>query len=211
MNRFKLFLSKFLTPSQQKVFVFLLLFFALGKGLQLASYQMTITPEEDRKLEEAPKHDAKIEIDLRTAKSQELEMVPGIGAKTAAKIIELRSEFTCLEDLQMVRGIGPAKFAKMKDYFISFGVSHQKKVQQEKKGEKEYDKQAQTVDLNTAGIQDLTSVTGIGKVTAAKIMAYRQEHGKFGSTQDLLKIKGIGAKKLEKILPQVSINQKKGF
>ncbi len=205
MNKFNLFLSKFLTPSQQKVFLFLLLFFALGKGLQLVSYQADLTPGEDEKLEQALEKSVKVQFDLRTANSQELEMVPGIGPKTAAKIIQLRSEFTCLEDIQMVKGIGPAKFAKLKEYFVPFGTNYQKRQQQQKRSEAEYDKQAEAVDLNTASVDELICINGIGKVTAQKIVDYRAQNGKFHSPQDLLKVKGIGSKKLEQILPQVII------
>ncbi len=151
------------------------------------------------------KTDVKAVWDVRTAGVQELKMVPGIGEKTAAKIVELRSEFVCLEDLQMVSGIGPVKFAKLKEYFLPFGVEHQKKVKQEKKAELEYDKQAELVDVNTASIDELTSVKGIGRVTAQKIVDYRAKNGKFNTADDLLKIKGVGQKKLEVILPQVLV------
>jgi len=54
------------------------------------------------------------------------------------------------------------------------------------------------VNINSASAKELQKVDGIGAKTAAKIVAYRNEHGAFKDVEDLLKIKGIGKKKLEK-------------
>jgi len=54
------------------------------------------------------------------------------------------------------------------------------------------------VNINTASAKELQKVDGIGTKTAAKIVAYREEHGAFKSVEELLKIKGFGKKKLEK-------------
>lgn len=58
---------------------------------------------------------------------------------------------------------------------------------------------ASPVDLNKAGLGDLITVPGIGKVTAQRIIDYRTANGRFVSVDDLLKVKGIGPKKLERI------------
>lgn len=60
------------------------------------------------------------------------------------------------------------------------------------------------VDLNRAGLNDLINVPGIGRVTAQRIIDYRNANGKFMSVKDLLKVKGIGSKKLEQIKHYVS-------
>jgi len=54
------------------------------------------------------------------------------------------------------------------------------------------------VDINNASVKELQKVDGIGAKTAAKIVAYRDEHGPFKSVDGLLKIKGFGKKKLAK-------------
>ncbi len=58
---------------------------------------------------------------------------------------------------------------------------------------------AGSINLNTASVQELMRLPGIGETYAKRLIAYRQEHGPFDSVDDLIKIKGIGPKKLEKI------------
>ena len=58
-------------------------------------------------------------ININTATSQQLQLLPGIGAATAEKIIAYREtvgEFTSLESLMNVSGIGEKKFAQLKPY-----------------------------------------------------------------------------------------------
>jgi competence ComEA-like helix-hairpin-helix protein len=62
-----------------------------------------------------------------------------------------------------------------------------------------------SIDLNTAGIKELTTIPGIGSKNAEKIIQLRKEAGKFTSVDDLLRIKGIGKSKLAKISKYVFI------
>ena len=48
------------------------------------------------------------------------------------------------------------------------------------------------VNINTASQEELETLPGIGPALAERIIAYRAEHGPFGSIDDLLKVKGIG-------------------
>jgi competence protein ComEA len=61
-------------------------------------------------------------VDLNNAGEEDLERLPGVGPSTAARILEFRStngKFTSIEDLMNVKGIGPAKFAKMKPFLTA--------------------------------------------------------------------------------------------
>src|SRR5437763_14812811 len=56
-------------------------------------------------------------VNLNTASAAQLEALPGIGAKTAARIVEYRQKngpFKKIEDLMNVRGVGEKNFLKLK-------------------------------------------------------------------------------------------------
>lgn len=60
------------------------------------------------------------------------------------------------------------------------------------------------VNVNTASQKELESLPGIGEVIAQRIIEYRETHGPFTTVEDLLKVKGIGPKKLEKLRDRVT-------
>jgi competence protein ComEA len=61
------------------------------------------------------------------------------------------------------------------------------------------------IDPNTASAIALQSIPGIGPSKAEAIIEYRNQHGAFGSLDDLLEVKGIGPATLEKLSPFLSL------
>ena len=60
-----------------------------------------------------------IPLNLNTAKAEELSNIPGIGPKTAWKIVTYRNEFgyfSKIEDIKKVKGIGAKKFKMVQNY-----------------------------------------------------------------------------------------------
>lgn len=57
-------------------------------------------------------------------------------------------------------------------------------------------REALLIDINKASEKKLISLTGIGPTLAQRIISYRTDFGPFKSVDDLVKIKGIGHKKL---------------
>lgn len=55
------------------------------------------------------------------------------------------------------------------------------------------------INVNTAVVDELVSLQGIGPVLAQRIVEFRKENGDFRNASDLVKVKGIGEGKLKKI------------
>jgi competence protein ComEA len=55
------------------------------------------------------------------------------------------------------------------------------------------------VNLNTATVEQLTALPGVGPTLAARIVEHREKAGQFGSPQELMNVKGIGEKNFQKI------------
>jgi comEA protein len=63
------------------------------------------------------------------------------------------------------------------------------------------------ININTAGASELQEVPGIGPSTAQKILDTRKSYGTFKSVDDLLAIRGIGPKKLEKMRKYLTVGK----
>jgi competence protein ComEA len=60
-------------------------------------------------------------VNINTAPAEQLEILPGVGARTAARIIEYRQKnggFKKVEELMNVRGIGEKSFLRMKNQLV---------------------------------------------------------------------------------------------
>jgi|SRR5271170_988501 len=87
-------------------------FLARACFLLLAAYAMPIGLLAKKKPPAAP-------VNLNTATSEELQLVPGIGPATADKILQMRKSygaFKSVDDLLAIRGIGPKRLEKMRKY-----------------------------------------------------------------------------------------------
>jgi competence protein ComEA len=63
-----------------------------------------------------------------------------------------------------------------------------------------------SIDINSATVEELDSLPGIGTVKAQSIITYRETHGNFTSLDDLLNVPGIGVSLLEQIKPYLFIS-----
>ena len=61
------------------------------------------------------------------------------------------------------------------------------------------------ISINTATLEDLVTLNGVGEVTAKRILEYRTSHGLFRSLEDLMQIKGIKEKTLNKFKHQLCL------
>ncbi|WP_157973988.1 helix-hairpin-helix domain-containing protein [Desertihabitans aurantiacus] len=63
----------------------------------------------------------------------------------------------------------------------------------------------QLLDLNSATAAQLEELPGVGPVTAQKILAWREEHGRFSRVEELQEVSGIGPKSYAEIAPHVRV------
>ena len=65
--------------------------------------------------------------------------------------------------------------------------------------------QARAIDLNRATQAQLEQLPGVGPVTAASILGWRQQHGRFTRVEELQEVDGIGPKTYAQIAPHVRV------
>lgn len=61
------------------------------------------------------------------------------------------------------------------------------------------------LDLNRAGIAELEGLPGIGPVLARRILEHRRRHGPFEAVEELLAVRGVGPRLLERVRGRVRV------
>jgi len=165
---------------------------------------------------------------LNTASIEELQTLPGIGPAKAQAIIEYRKEhpFTKPEDLMNVPGIGQKTYEKLKERIKveNLGVQVQNNTVQhvttlEKENKDESIEQKnnelqptqvslsnEKININTASLEELEKLPGIGPSKAQAIIDYRTNNGPFKSIEEIKNVKGIGEKTFEKLKDLITVH-----
>jgi competence protein ComEA len=63
----------------------------------------------------------------------------------------------------------------------------------------------QLVNLNTATLDELETLSGIGEVLGQRIIDYREQHGPFRTIEDLMNVSGIGDKRFADLKPYITV------
>lgn len=105
-----------------------------------------------------------------------------------------------MHQLKDVKGIGKKVFAKL---VCSFYVPEEGRLPCEVTGKETAG--GPVVNLNTATVKELTTLPGIGKKMADKIIDHRKTAGWYKTPYELENVKGIGKKMLEKMLPRIEV------
>ena len=64
---------------------------------------------------------------------------------------------------------------------------------------------ARQIDVNTAPVSVLTRLPGVGPTLAARIVAYRTQHGRFHNAEELTDVRGIGPKTVDALRGHVTL------
>ncbi len=129
-------------------------------------------------------------ISLNHADSLALLQVPGIGPAFAGRIVRYRERlggFNSISQLKEVYGIDSARYEALAPLFLIENAS------------------VQPLYLNHAEELQLAAHPYLGKVLARRIVAYRQQHGPFKRTVDLLRIHGLDSSRFQKLLPYLEL------
>ena len=171
-------------------------------------------------------------VDVNSADLDTLQTLPGVGPAIAQRIIDGRP-YKSYADLQKVKGLSKSKVDAMKDQ-VSFGSATTAKTSKSHKSQtaKTTDENAAPsksssssskstasserssskalsptgrVNINTASAEELDALPGIGPSKAQAIIDYRNEHGKFGSIEDIKNVKGIKEGEFSKIQDRITV------
>jgi competence protein ComEA len=160
---------------------------------------------------------AEIIITYRNAKQfespEELLNIKGIGAKTYLKMKPTLVSFGSfgagvtdkqkLVDITSNEAVADKDSGQTEKQVLDVTADIPKKEQNGNKSEEMTNESI--IHLNSASRAELISLSGIGEKKADAILAYRTEIGKFTSVEQLLDVKGIGTKTLEKNRRRLSL------
>ncbi len=156
-----------------------------------------------------------IRHDLNTATRADLIELPGIGPSLADSILAYREQhgpFQRVEDLDLVTGVGPRKLESVRQFLSVTDVGESTPtisapaptpltmalvtpVPMVLKSASMMGR----LNLNTATLEQLVSLPGIGETYAKRILERRRQLGRFRTWADISSVPGVGPKRLENI------------
>jgi competence protein ComEA len=163
-------------------------------------------------------------LDLNQADHAQLLQLPGVGDNLARRIETYRAEhhgFRDVDELRQVTGIGPKMLEKLRGFvYVEPAGSDEegdaaaepirpvtRQVEKGKKAlavRKKKAALAERIDVNHATAEELRGLPGIGPTLSQRIVEARAKQP-FRSVEDLRRVRGIGAKTLERLRPYVVV------
>ena len=165
-------------------------------------------------------------VDINTASVEQFEALRGVGPVLAERIVAYRranGAFQRIEDIQNVRGIGARTFENLAPHLTVDPASTtysaaggrvdpplptretNHPAESGSVGDSSMEAVPLLININTATAAELEQLSGVGPVLAGRIIAYRESAGGFRSVEELIEVRGIGPRTLERLAPFVTI------
>ncbi|MCH2045401.1 MAG: helix-hairpin-helix domain-containing protein [Saprospiraceae bacterium] len=139
-------------------------------------------------------------FDPNTATKEEFGTL-GLDGRTTQSILNYRNkggQFRKKEDLQKIYTLSDEDYQRLLPYIQINEVASTSNNQ------KEFDYKSWAIDLNTASIEDLKKLRGIGNSYAKRIIKFRESLGGFIEVEQLSHVYGIPDSTYQKIFPQLT-------
>lgn len=154
------------------------------------------TNNKDEKSED--KHDEKIFVDVKGAVKH-----PGVFETTKDKRVkDLIEEAGGLLDDADTSTLNLSQ--KVKDQMVIYVLKHGEKPKQISDSGTS-SSSGDVININTANLEQLMKISGVGKTKAEAIISYREKNGDFKKKEDITKVRGIGKATFEKIKDKIEV------
>ena len=154
------------------------------------------TNNKDEKAED--KHDEKIFVDVKGAVKH-----PGVFETTKDKRVKdlIEEAGGLLEDAD-TSTLNLSQ--KVKDQMVIYVLKHGEKPKQISDSGTS-SSSGDVININTANLEQLMKISGVGKTKAEAIISYREKNGDFKKKEDITKVRGIGKATFEKIKDKIEV------
>ena len=144
----------------------------------------------DEVIQKPKKEFQEVVVDINQATTEDWQKLRGIGASYAKRITNFREKlggFASIEQVKETYGLPDSTFQKIKPQLHTSAIFRH-------------------LSVNTAAADELKNHPYLDYKSANAIVAYRAQHGRFESFEDLKKVKAIPAERLEKIKPYLKFD-----
>ena len=182
----------------------------IGNNLRQTSQKKEEFQEGVEKVEKETEKIGK--IDINKADIETLSKLSGIGPVKSQAIVDYREkngEFKSLIELTNIKWIGKKTLAKLLPYLEMIGDSTEVYafVAEESPTTDTLLTAGVTekININSASIEQLQNLKGIGQKKAQAIIDYRNEKGSFETIEEIMNVKGIGQGIFDKIKNSIEV------